>query len=284
MSIAVITDSTAYLPERIAEQYHIYNVSLNVLFEGIAYKEIEELSTRDFYERMRSTEVLPTTSQPTIGDYVTLLEQLKSEGVTDVIAIHLSSGISGTYQSAVATGDMVEGINVHAIDSEISCLPQGFLAIRAAEMASSHTVAEIITEMNAMKEDMIAYFLVDDLKNLQKGGRLTGAQAFIGSMLQVKPILKFVDTKIVPYEKVRTKKKAIKRIESLIQDFVNKEDTLTACILHANDLQTAEAWKTNLEKEFPNTNFIIGEFGPVIGTHLGEHALGFGIVKRQLNI
>lgn len=284
MSIAVITDSTAYLPEQLAADEGIHVIPLIVLFNGISYKEIIELSSSEFYHQMKTKKELPSTSQPAIGDYVNLLKQLMNEGVTDVIAVHLSSGISGTYQSAIAAGMMVDGINVHAFDSEISCTPQGFYAIRANEMKKTHTVEEIMTELDMMKRDTTAYFLVDDLKNLQKGGRLNGAQALIGSMLQVKPILTFKDTAIVPFDKVRTKKKAMKEIESLIETFIDGAEEVTACIIHANDEAAAIEWKQKLESEHPEINWIVTEFGPVIGTHLGEKALGFGVTKRRLNI
>ncbi|KAA1042450.1 DegV family protein [Macrococcus equipercicus] len=284
MSIAIITDSTAYLPAQLAADYDIHVIPLNVLFDGVSYKEIEELSSEEFYRRMKAEKELPTTSQPAIGDYVKLLQRLKDDGATDVIAVHLSSGISGTYQGAVTAGTMVDGLTVHAFDSEISCAPQGFFALRASEMKETHSAAEIIAELTAMKEDTNAYFLVDDLKNLQKGGRLTGAQAFIGSMLQVKPILNFQGTKIVPFDKVRTKKKAMKEIESLIEQFIGDARDVTACIIHANDEASAREWLDRLEAAHPDIKWILTEFGPVIGSHLGEKALGFGVTKRRLNI
>lgn len=284
MSIAIISDSTAYLTDEMLKKHDINTIPLNVIFDDAVYREIEELSNDVFYDKMREMKTLPTTSQPSIGDYVKLLERLKDEGATDVITVHLSSGISGTYQSSITAGQMVEGITVHAFDTEISCLPQGFFAIRASEMKESHSVDEIMAELHRMKADTKAYFLVDDLKNLQKGGRLSGAQAVIGSLLQVKPILHFEDTKIVPYDKVRTKKKAMKTIEGLMHDFVGDAEVSTACIIHANDEETARQWMNSLKEQFPNTTFVLSEFGPVIGTHLGEKALGFGLVKRQLSL
>ncbi|TDM12610.1 DegV family protein [Macrococcus lamae] len=283
MSIAIVTDSTAYLPEQLAVEKGIHIISLSVLFDDVPYREIKEISSVEFYQRMKTEKELPTTSQPAIGDYVKLLQRLLAQGITDVIAVHLSSGISGTYQGAIAAGMMVEGINVHAFDSEISCTPQGFFALRASEMKNNHSVEEIMIELAAMKEETTAYFLVDDLRNLQKGGRLSSAQVIIGSMLQVKPILKFKDTKIIPFEKVRTKKKAMNEIEMLIEEFIGDAEEVTACIIHANDEQTARVWLTKLEAEHPEIKWILTEFGPVIGTHLGEKALGFGVTKRRLN-
>lgn len=283
MKIALIADSTAYLTQDQVERFKVNVIDLNVLFGNEVTRE-SEMNVTSFYERMRDEKELPTTSQPAIGDYVQLLESLKQDGYTDAIAIHLSSGISGTYQNAITAGSMVEGINMHAIDSEIACMPAGFYTAKAAELIEAEVpVTEIVAAIETMKSETAAYFLVDDLKNLHKGGRLTGAQAFIGSMLQVKPILHFVDTKIVPFDKVRTKKKAMKQIEGLIADFVGDE-TFTGTIIHSNCEAEAKAWLNTLQEKYPNVRFVLSHFGPVIGTHLGENALGFGVTKSKINI
>src|SRR5690606_18597350 len=126
----------------------------------------------------------------------------------------------------VSAGDMVEGIDVFAFDSEISCMAQGFYALEAAEMAKENKTAdEIIARLNEMKETMHGYFIVDDLTNLHRGGRLSGAQALMGSLLQVKPVLHFVDKVIVPFEKIRTRKKAINRVLSMLEEDA-KEDKI----------------------------------------------------------
>lgn len=149
---------------------------------------------------------LPTTSQPAIGKFVELFEEL-SKNYDEVISVHLSSGISGTYQGAITAGDMVEGIEVFAFDTEISCMVQGFYAIEAAKLVQQgKTAAEIIPILDELKQTSNAYFMVDDLSNLQRGGRLSSAQAIIGSLLQVKPLLHFKDKIIVPFEKSAQKK------------------------------------------------------------------------------
>ncbi|GGB00278.1 DegV family protein [Macrococcus hajekii] len=285
MKIAVLTDSTANIGDELRKRYDIKEVYLSVLFKGQAYREMIDISPAEFYARMRAESELPSTSQPSIGEYVDKVEELKAAGYTDVIAIHLSSGISGTYQNAIAVNDMVKGIRVHAVDSEISLTPQAFLCVRAAQMIEAHaSVDEIVTELKAMVGSQVAYFMVNDLKNLKKGGRLSGAQAFVGSMLQVKPILHFVDTKIEALDKVRTKKKALKRIEELMVDYMDGETTGTGCILHANAEEEAKQWLQEVKEQYPEVQFIIHEMTPVIGTHLGEGALAFGMTKRVLNL
>ncbi len=280
MKTAIVTDSTAYLPIELREQLDIHMIPLTVTLDGVAYEEEIDIQTIEFYDKVRGNGPLPKTSQPPVGKFVELFETLKEQYDT-VISIHLSSGISGTYAGAVQAGGMVDGIEVYAFDSELSCYLQGFYVIRAAELAQQGAAPEqILAELAEMKKTMRAYFMVDDLAHLQRGGRLSGAQAFIGGLLQVKPLLHFQDKVIVPYEKIRTRKKAMKRIADMLA-----EDAATmpleASIIHANRLEEAEAWRAELTEQMPDVHFTISHFGPVIGTHLGEGAMGLGWVRRK---
>ncbi len=280
MKIAVVTDSTAYIQKDILEKLQIKMISLNVIFGNEVYQEEKELGPEDFYRIVKDRE-LPTTSQPPIGEFVELFESLSKE-YDAVISIHLSSGISGTYQGAVTAGTMVDGIKVYPFDSEISCMVQGFYVIEAAKMAlAGSSPEEIMTRLNEMKQDVRAYFMVDDLSHLQRGGRLSSAQAFIGSLLQVKPLLHFEDKKIVPFEKIRTKRRAMKRIEELLKEAVNDGAQYEAVIIHANNEEEAQVWRAELEPQLPNVDFTISYFGAVIGTHLGEGAMGLGWSKKS---
>ncbi|PLT35714.1 DegV family protein [Bacillus sp. V5-8f] len=279
MKTAVVTDSTAYIPKDIRDKYHIHMISLNVIIGQEAYREEVDLSADDFYEEMKKADKLPTTSQPPIGQFVELFEELSKE-YDAVISVHLSSGISGTYQGAVSAGEMVEGIDVHAYDTEISCMVQGFYVIEAARMAlDGSSPTEILARLDEMKKSVRAYFMVDDLTNLQRGGRLSGAQALIGSLLQVKPLLHFENKVIVPFEKIRTRKKAMKRIVELLTEATADGSQYQAVIIHAKREEEAKLWKAEIEPELPNVKFDIGYFGPVIGTHLGEGGMGLGWYK-----
>lgn len=280
MKTAVVTDSTAYIPKHIREELGIHMIPLSVVFGNESYQEIVELSTTDFYEMMRTQKQLPSTTQPPTGHFVELFERLAKD-YDAVISIHLSSGISGTYQGAITAGEMVEGIEVYAFDSEISCMIQGFYALEAAKLAREGVDPEqIIARLDEMKANSHAYFMVDDLTKLQKGGRLSGGAALIGSLLQVKPILHFVDKVIVPFEKIRTKKKALARMNELFAEDAEKGEPMQACVIHANREEEAKAWLEDLELKYPHVEFILSEFGPVIGTHLGEGAFGLGWVKK----
>jgi DegV family protein with EDD domain len=279
MKTAVVTDSTAYIPKELREKWNIHMIPLSVIFSTETYREEIDISAEAFYEEVKQRE-LPTTSMPPIGEFVQLFEKL-SEEYDAVVSIHLSSGISGTYQGAVSAGEMVEGIKVFTFDSEVSAMPQGFYALEAAEMAEQgRSGEEIIARLEEMKTSSRAYFMVDDLSHLQRGGRLSSAQALIGSLLQVKPLLHFEEKKIVAFEKVRTRKKALNRVVELLTEDASSGGEYKAVVIHANREEDALEWKNELEEKFPNVEFMLSHFGPVIGTHLGEGSMGMGWYKK----
>lgn len=270
-----MTDSTAYIPSELREKHHIHMVPLSVVFDDVSYREEIDLTTEEFYRKMKESDELPTTSQPAVGDIVAKLEELAKD-YDAVISIHLSARISGTHQAVESVGEMMKNdIKVYTLDSELSALPQGLLALTAAEMAQKdYTPEEIMKHLTRMKDRIRAYFMVDDLTNLHRGGRLSNAQAVIGSLLQIKPILHFVDGVIVPFEKIRTRKKAVNRILEMLEEDIKNDKVAKIVFIHGNDEQTALDLKEQITKKHPNIESMIGYFGPVIGTHLGEKSLG----------
>lgn len=280
MRIAVVTDSTAYIPLQEREQLDIHMIPLNVTFGDASYQEEVDMMPDQFYARVREEAEFPKTSQPAIGLFIELFEGLAKEYDT-IISIHLSSGISGTYQTATTVGDMIESAKVYTFDSEISCYVQGFYAIEAANMAKNgKSPEEIIARLEEMKESVEAYFIADDLNHLYRGGRLNGAAAFVGSLLQVKPILYFQDKVIIPFEKIRTRKKARKRIMDLFHERASQGLPMKAVVIHANCEEEAKEWQQEIQQLYPNVEVTLSYFGAVIGTHLGEGAIGFGWYKK----
>lgn len=281
-TVAIVTDSTAYLPKEVRHKLDIYMVPLNVVFGDESYQEEVDISQDDFYEKMKTVEKLPTTSQPAIGQFVELFTKLKEDGYKEVITIHLSSKISGTYQSAVSAGEMVDGIDVYGFDSEISCSPQGYFVKEAAAMAQTGAHAkEILSRLDEIKISQKAYFMVDDLNHLHRGGRLNGAQLIVGNFLKIKPILHFEEGSIVPFEKVRTEKKALARILSLLEADVQQGGQFIATVIHGNQLSGAKQLAATIRERFNNVEVDISYFGPVIGTHLGAGSLGLGWYKKS---
>ncbi|MFX3622663.1 MAG: DegV family protein [Ectobacillus sp.] len=280
MRTAIVTDSTAYIPQEIREQFDIHMIPLNVIFGDAPYQEEVDITAEQFYIKVREQEELPKTSQPAIGLFIELFERLAQE-YDAVVSIHLSSGISGAYQTATTVAQMMENIKVYTYDSEISCAVQGFYVIEAAKMAAEGKAPEqIIARMDEMKKSIDAYFVVDDLNHLQRGGRLSSAQAFIGSLLQVKPILYFREKVIIPFEKIRTRKKALKRIMEVFDEHASQGVPMEAVVIHANCEKEAVEWQRQIQERYPHVEVSLGYFGAVIGTHLGEGAIGLGWYKK----
>lgn len=273
MKVAVVTDSTAYIPQELRDAHNIYMIPLSVVFNDTTYQEEIDLSTEDFYTKLKTVGI-PTTSQPSVGAFVEMFEVLARD-YDAVVSIHLSSRISGTYQVAMSAGEMVKDIDVYVYDSELTAMPQGFYAIKAAEMSKAgKTVDEIMAQLDDMKSKIKAYFMVDDLTNLQKGGRLSHAQAVLGGLLKIKPVLHFVDKVIVPYEKMRTRKKAIQRMVDLLEIDAERDNIEKIVFIHGNDEPAAIELRDEFAQKYPHIETVISYFGPVIGAHLGEGSLG----------
>lgn len=277
MKTAIVTDSTSYLSTETQKILDIHMISLQVTFGMESFKEAE-LTQEEFYRKAR--EEFPKTSQPPLGEFIELYSELSAQH-DEIISIHLSSGISGTYAGSQQAAELVDGVKVYSFDSELTCSLQGFYTVKAAEMAQAGADAQtILVELNEMKKTLRAYFMVEDLNHLQRGGRLSSAQALVGGILQIKPILYFEDKVIVPFEKIRTRKKAMSRIVELLHADIKNGDQLQATIIHANRLEEAQQWQEQLKEMYPQVDFEISFFGPVIGTHLGEGAMGLGWVKK----
>ena len=278
--IAIIMDSTAFLSEDLKKELDIRTVYLNLIVDSNSYKEVIDMPLDKYYDYLKNpNNAFPTTSQPAIGEVVACLEKLKEEGYTDVIAIALSSGISGTYSSYSVAGLMVDGLNVHPFDSEVSCRPEGYYAIKAARLIKEgKSCKEIISALNEMKKVSKAYFMADDLTHLQRSGRLSGAQAMVGSLLQVKPLLHFDNKVIVPFQKIRTYKKVVARIYELFDEYYKQHEGehITVCVLHVDALEKAEEIKKYVDENYSNVTVEIDGISPVISTHLGIGAVGFG--------
>lgn len=284
MKIAVLTDSTSYLSQTLIDKYNIKIAPLSVTFDnGENYIENETISTPDFYERMKTSKTIPTTSQPAIGEFIENYEKLRDEGYTDIVGVFLSSGISGCYQTATQAGEMVKGIRVHTFDSKLAAMIEGGYVLRAVEMIEEGYKPEaIIEDLESMREVTGAILMVDDLKNLQKSGRITGAQAWIGTMLKMKPVLKFEDGLILPEEKVRTKKRALKEIINKVINHVKTYDEVTLYIV-AGDIEADAQWMyKELIENYPQYKVYSSQLGPVVAAHLGSGGMGLGYTGRNI--
>lgn len=286
MKIAVLSDSTSYLSQTLIDKYNIKIAPLSVTFDnGENFVENASISADEFYERMKSSKTIPTTSQPAIGEFITNFEKLRDEGYTDVICVFLSAGISGSYQTATQAGEMVEGIDVHTFDSKISAMVQGSYVLRAIEMIEQgYEPIEIIDDLKAMRAETGAILMVDDLKNLQKSGRITGAQAWIGTMLKMKPVLRFEDGLILPDEKVRTKKRVLQEIINKVIHLVKDYEDVTLFVIGGDIKEDADWMYNELQEKYPQYKVHYSHLGPVIAAHLGSGGMGLGYTGRAIRL
>ncbi|TWW13818.1 hypothetical protein LABALGNA3A7_00620 [Dellaglioa algida] len=283
MKIAIVTDSTSYLSKEQIEKNNITIIPIPVIIDNKIYNEGVDITTEEFYEKLKTSDSFPSTSQPSVGEMINLYDRLGSEGYDVVLSIHLTNTISGFVDNLKNIAPTIESTRVIPYDSGITVMLMGYLALEAAKMAKEEAdIADIINRLDDLKTTLGEYFIVDDLQNLVRGGRLSNASAFIGSVLKIKPILTFdsVSNKIVAFEKIRSTKKAIKRVEDLFEEHRSSIDyPLRGLIIHANDEASALKWQVKMKKKYPDMTFDISYFGPVIGTHLGEKALALAWIK-----
>ncbi|ASS73927.1 hypothetical protein CIG75_02325 [Tumebacillus algifaecis] len=272
--IAIVTDSTAYLPTDTIHKYGITVVPLMVNFGQESFKEGVDFTADQFFARLATEKNLPTTSQPSVGEMVQAYERLL-ETHDAVIGIFISSQLSGTAHSAETAARMVEG-DITVIDSKITASGQARLVLTACEMIEQGQDKEaIVAKLNSMVETIKAYFIVDSLEHLHRGGRVSGASALIGSLLQVKPILHVEDGKLELFEKVRTRKKSLARITDLVKEKRDSTKHLTLTIVYTDNPADAAEVTEQAKASFPDATITTAQLGPVIGTHVGPGLLGF---------
>lgn len=284
MKIAIVTDSTAYLSHDEVAALDIKVMPIPVIIDGTVYREGIDLTTDEFYEKLATSASFPSTSQPAVGEWITLFESLQADGYDGAIVVNLAATISGTVNTVAGLTDAVPGFQVFGYDSKITVRLMGHLVMKAAQMAQNGAEpADIIATMDEMATTMDEYFIVDDLQNLVRGGRLSNASAIIGTMLKVKPILTFDNDSnyIVPFEKVRSMKKAMARAEELFdQARAEANYPLRAMVIRANAPEAGAKWRDELQQRHPDMPFELTYFGPVIGTHLGAGALALAWIRE----
>jgi len=274
-NVRVFTDSTAYLTDEDKKQFNITVVPLVITFQGNSYKERVEITDGEFYNALAEKGGFPTTSQPSAGDFVKAYQENANEG-DEIISIHISSAISGTYASAIAAAGMLPNYNISAFDSLTTAACLRYLVLKAAEMAQSGAgKEEIVKTLTFMRDQVNILFMVDTLEYLRRGGRIGGAQALIGSLLQVKPILT-IKGKIEVFDKVRTRQKALARIVDEFVKFYKSNDSskIRASILHVHSHGTCDNLAQLINNDIPGLQLERISLGPVIGAHVGPGTLG----------
>jgi len=274
----LVTDSTAYLSAEAVRQLDVRVVPLCVHFAEQEFKEGVELSNEEFYKRLREAAELPTTSQPSAGEFLEVFQELVDAG-HEVITITISSKLSGTWNSAMAARDMLPDAKISVVDSlstAVGLKHQVEAAARA--IASGATRNEVVARIEVVKGSTYLLFVVDTLEYLAKGGRIGNAKAFLGTLLKVKPILILQDGAIEPLEQVRSKRKAQARMLELIQNHVaGNSSNVQVSLVHALVPDEACIVAQELSTRLGGVPVTIDELGPVIGTHTGPGVVGVAV-------
>ncbi|HWO93774.1 MAG TPA: DegV family protein [Dehalococcoidia bacterium] len=278
MPIRVVTDSTADVPNDLAEELGIAVVPLYVNFGDDTFRDGVDMSTDDFYERLVASKVLPTTSQPSAGDFEDVYRKLAEE-TTEIVSIHLSGKLSGTLGSAATAAAAVPECTIEVIDSRSASLGCGLAAIKAAQAARAGArMHEVLDLVQHVTDHQRVVFTVDTLEYLRRGGRIGRGAAFLGSLLSIKPLLELRDGEIFPVERVRSRKKALNR---MYEGLSNLEAISDIGIIHATTPDDADEMRARLEERFPDVRFWTGRIGPVLGAHTGPGILGVLALRRR---
>ncbi len=283
----MVTDTTAYLPEELIAEHGIHRVSLYVTLDQIQRPESEIAGAdyNDFYERLRASEGGATTSQPSVGDFLAVYEPLLAEG-REIVSIHISAGISGTCESArQARQELIDrgqgGERISVWDSRTGCGGQGFMVLVAARAAAAGADgAEIVSTLERARDSLKMWFAIDTLEYLRRGGRIGAARAWLGSALQIKPILT-LEEEITPIERVRTRRRVFERLIQYAHEL--RADGRDAWVVqHIQDPENAQRLVERCREVMGCDPLFVSEVGPVIGAHTGPGLLGVGGVPPDL--
>ena len=268
--IKIVTDSTAYLPETALREHDIRFVPLYVHFGVEAYRETVDLSNEEFYARLKAAAAMPTTSQPSAGEFLEVFRPLVDQG-HEILALLISSKLSGTYASAMAARAMLPEASISVVDTLCTSIALQLMVYAAAEaIRGGATLVQVTEQMETMKTRIYTLFVVDTLEYLAKGGRIGNAKAFLGTMLSIKPILILKDGAIEPLEQVRSKRKAVARMLDLIQERVGSAGRQARlAVTHALVPEEADAVRQELVARLGCPAPCFSELGGVIGSHTG---------------
>jgi len=283
MAVRVVSDTCHYLPRPLAEANDIHEVSLYVHRDGQAEPESELTDYGAYYEALRTAVELPTTSQPSVGDFLHVYERLLEEPGAEIVSIHLAGGMSGTVRSAEQAREVLgeAAARVRVIDSATACGGEGLMLLAAAAAArSGASAAEVEARALEARAALKLWFAIDTLEYLRRGGRIGGAQAWLGAALRIKPILS-VESEITPVERVRTSKRAFERLVGLLETC--RDDGSDGWVVqHIQAPEQAAELEARGREIFGTDPVMVSEIGPVIGTHVGPGLLGAGGVPRRL--
>ncbi|BAQ57277.1 conserved hypothetical protein [Lactobacillus acetotolerans] len=287
MKIGILTDSSAYLTTEQCKKYDIGVIPIPIVWDGKTYRDLIDISYKDFYKKLANATVLPTTSEPSVGEFKKYVNQYIKNNYTDLIVITLSSGLSGFYNTVVNTAKEEKRINIHPFDCRITCAGQADAVLLAGRLIqSSANVDLIMHDLVDLRNTMDVRFMVDNLNYLKRTGRLSNAASFVGSLFKIKPILS-IDVQKTGHISAIAKERQYKRAYIHVQaDFKrltqNMPYPIQSTIFDALDLKRRDEWLEDYERKFPADKFYTSIIGPVVGVHVGQHTIAM-IWCRNIN-
>jgi DegV family protein with EDD domain len=283
--VAIVTDSTAYLPEECLKQFNISVTPLSVVWGEQDYLDGVDILPSEFYNRLADSKVMPTTSQVTPAAMHNKFQSLLEQDY-DVLGIFLSSKISGTVQSAIQARDMLPNTSTNRVaifDSQSTTMALGWPVLTAARAAQAgESLVECQKAAEQARRNTGVLFIVETLEFLRRGGRIGGAQAFLGTALNIKPVLEMREGKIEGVEKVRTKQKAMRHVLELVSDRIKGKAPIHVAVTHANCESDALALLDAAQAELAPVETYCVPLSPVIGTHTGPGTVALNYMSGVL--
>lgn len=276
--IAIVTDSTSYIPWDMIGQYNISVAPQVVIWGEETLRDDIDIKPKEFYRRLKTARKMPTTSQVTIAEFSGIFERLHGEGY-EILAILVSEKLSGTIDSARQAKQMLPDVSLEIFDSETTSMALGFQALAAARAAEDGaSTAECLAVAEKARQNSGVVFVVDTLEFLHRGGRIGGASRYLGTALKLKPLLTIEDGKIEALERVRTKKKAHARLLDIIVERLTGKSNIRLSTLHANAKDDAQALLEQIKGRLDIVESVGSEVSPVVGTHVGPGTVGLAYI------
>ncbi len=272
--IAIVTDSTAYLPPELLEQYNIHMAPQTLILGEKTYYDGVDISANAFYELLKTSKIAATTSQITVNEFKEAFEKAGA-GKDGIVVIVVSHDLSGTYNSAVQAKAMLPDMNIELIDSRVIAMALGFVVLAAARAAAKgQSIEEVVAVANATIPNVGIMFTVETLEYLRRGGRIGGAQALLGNVLNLKPVLNLDDGKVEPLQRIRTKKKAMRFILNELEARLKGKSNIQLATINALADQEAHALLEEANKRVGAIETFATEASPVVCAHTGPGTVG----------
>lgn len=285
MKKIIVADTSTGCLDYYNHDYDIRTIRLDIYFENEKFIDGLNLSAQEFVDKVnQNPEILPHTSQPTLGELSEFFEGLIKEGYEEVFVTTISSKLSGVYNGILAISNMLDNIKIHIFDTRTVCFNEGLFALEAARLFSEgKSVEEVVEFLDNLRKNNSIFFVVDNLKYLVKNGRLSGASGFVGNVLKLKPLLQVVDDgSIVAVEKIRTTRRALERACDLFIEYVKNYKEYTCYILYMGNPSLLSDLKLMI-KEKTNLDVLAIPSSPVVGIHVGPDAIGIGVFLNKKN-